>query len=123
MNLLNIIPPEVLTEIGKYLNNRSLYNLLSSSKHNFITQRLEVKNRYQSLLDKYNRDEMIKKYCQEEHTSWYIEIFRRIKNEKECVDEIVNDLYNIIKLIQAGYKGYQKDIMNNDIIFMTNLIL
>lgn len=118
MNLLNIIPPEVLTEIGKYLNNRSLYNLLSSSKHNFITQRLEVKNRYQSLLDKYNRDEMIKKYCQEEHTSWYIEIFRRIKNEKECVDEIVNDLYNIIKLIQAGYKGYQKDIMNNDIIFI-----
>ena len=116
------IPEDIHTEIGKYLNDRSLYNLLSSSKHNFNTQRREVKNRYQSLLDKYNREEMIKKYCPTLCTTWYIDLFLRIKNEKEwghsVVYEAVDDLRNIIKLIQAGYKGYQKNMTSIIFILM-----
>ena len=121
INKMNeIIPEDVHTEIGKYLNNISLYNLLSSSKHNFNTQRREVKNRYDSLLEKYNREEMIKKYCPTICTSWYVDIFTRIKNKKKWGSSVfskaVDDLRNIIKLIQAGYKGYQKDM--SDIIFL-----
>lgn len=117
---INQIPEDVHTVIGKYLNNRSLYNLLSSSKHNFNTQKQEIKNRYESLLEKYNRDEMIKKYCPMTCTTWYVDLFLRIKNEKEwgesVFSEAVNDLRNIIKLIQAGYDGYQKD--KKSIIFI-----
>jgi len=117
---INIIPQDVFTEIGKYLNNRSLYNLLSSSKYNFNTQKIELENRYQSLLKKYNREEMVKKYCKNEHTVWYIEVFNRIKNEKKwaysIVSDAVDDLHNIIKLIMAGYKEYKQDM--TDIIFI-----
>ena len=114
------IPEDVHTEIGKYLSDRSLYNLLSSSKYNFNTQTIELKNRYQSLLDKYNRDEIVKKYCNISFIdSWYIDIFSIIKNmaiiyEKRM--DTMKDLRNIIKLIQAGYDGYQKDM--KDIIFI-----
>ena len=86
MNLLeiNIIPEDVHTVIVKFLDNKSLYNLLSSSKHNFNTQRREVKNRYDSLVEKYNREEMTKKYCKITFTdTWYIDMFLLIKNEKE----------------------------------------
>jgi len=117
---INQIPEDIHTVIGKYLNNRSLYNLLSSSKHNFNTQKQEIKNRYESLLERYNREEIIKKYCPMTCTTWYVDLFLRIKNKKERSDsvfsEAVNDLNNIIKLIQAGYKGYQKD--KKSIIFM-----
>lgn len=117
---INQIPEDVHTVIGKFLNNRSLYNLLSSSKHNFNTQKQEIKNRYETLLEKYNREEMIKKYCPMTCTTWYIDLFLRLKNEKEwgesVFSEAVNDLNNIIKLIQAGYKGYQKD--TKSIIFI-----
>ena len=117
---INQIPEDIHTVIGKYLKNRSLYNLLSSSKHNFNTQKQEIKNRYESLLERYNREEIIKKYCPMTCTTWYVDLFLRIKNKKERSDsvfsEAVNDLNNIIKLIQAGYKGYQKD--KKSIIFM-----
>jgi hypothetical protein len=129
---INQIPEDVHIEIGKYLNNRSLYNLLSSSKYNFNTQKIEIKNRYFSLLEKYNREEMIKKYCPMTCTTWYVDLFLKIKNKKEwgnsivsetvkewgdsIISEAVSDLNNIIKLIQAGYDGYQKD--KKSIIFM-----
>lgn len=117
---INQIPEDLHTEIGKYLNDKSLYHLLSSSKYNFNTQKIEIKNRYQSLLEKYNREEMIKKYCPMTCTTWYVDLFMRIKNEKEwgesVFSEAVNDLRNIIKLIQAGYDGYQKD--KKSIIFI-----
>ena len=120
MRINKIIPEDVHTVIGKFLNNRSLYNLLSSSKYNLNTQKTEIKNRYESLLEKYNREEMIKKYCPKRCTTWYIDLFLRIKNKKELGDSVffkaVDDLRNIIKLIQAGYKGYQKDM--ESIIFM-----
>jgi len=119
---INQIPEDVHTVIGKFLNNRSLYNLLSPSKNNFNTQKQEIKNRYQSLLEKYNREEMIKKYCTMTCTSWYIDIFLRIKNKKQwgesVFSEAVDDLRNIIKLILAGYKGYQKDTGNIIFILM-----
>ena len=117
---INQIPEDLHTEIGKYVNDKSLYHLLSSSKYNFNTQKIEIKNRYFSLLEKYNREEMIKKYCPMTCTTWYVDLFMRIKNEKEwgesVFSEAVNDLRNIIKLIQAGYDGYQKD--KKSIIFI-----
>ena len=117
---INQIPEDLHTEIGKYLNDKSLYHLLSSSKYNFNTQKIEIKNRYFSLLEKYNREEMIKKYCPMTCTTWYVDLFLKIKNKKEwgnfIISEAVNDLQNIIKLIQAGYDGYQKD--KKSIIFM-----
>ena len=119
--LMNQIPEDIHTEIGKYLNNRSLYNLLSSSKYNFNSQKIELKNRYQLLLDKYNREKIVKKYSKKNFSRcWYVDIFERIKTKKESeykiMSEAVHDLYNIIKLIQAGYKEYQQDM--KDMIFI-----
>jgi hypothetical protein len=120
---INQIPEDVHTEIGKCLNNRSLYNLMLSSKYNFNTQKRETQNRYKLLLDKYNREEIIKKYCKvtsESESWWYINIFLKIKNEHEHDYEIicdaVKDLHNIIKLINAGYTGYKK--YTTDMIFI-----
>lgn len=118
---MNQIPEDIHTEIGKYLNNRSLYNLLSSSKYNFNSQKIELENRYQLLLDKYNREKIVKKYSKKNFSRcWCVDIFERIKTKKESeykiMSEAVHDLYNIIKLIQAGYKEYQQDI--KDMIFI-----
>ena len=142
IDINKIIPEDIHIVIGKYLNDRSLYNLLLSSKSNFNIQKKEIKIRYQYLLDKYNREEMIKKYCPkgfwyncyEGCQTWYINLFLKIKNKKKwknsivsetvkelgysIISEAVNDLHNIIKLIQAGYNGYHKDTTNIIFILM-----
>jgi ankyrin repeat protein len=77
---------------------------------------------------------MVKKYCKTTFVdTWYIDMFSIIKNEKkwgydidsikkmkkyEKLSDTMKDLRNIIKLIQAGYKGYQEDMTNIIFILM-----
>ena len=116
------IPEDIHKEIGKYLNNKNLFNLVITSKFNYQFQKEEVKRRYDNLVEKYNPRKMREKYCKSRikyrllflKTKYekcsvgtiLINMFLIIKKKDKQLSETIYDLENIITLIKSGYKEY-----------------
>ena len=139
------VPEDIHKEIGKYLNNKYLFNFSVSSKFNYKLQKIEIKNRFDKLLEKYNKKKMLDKYCNRSDKTFrtyycnrsdetsktyyekaanistfsvFINIFKIILNQNSKTIDTVIDLDYIITLIKGGYKEYNDDLINVIFILM-----